>query len=71
MLSLSYFPAETLAAWGGNCHHTYARLAEGADPAEIGSRSGEFFERRFREGTGRIRGFTAVPIHDIHLRSDA
>ncbi len=69
MLSLSYFPAETLAAWGGNCHHTYARLAEGADPAEIGSRSGEFFERRFREGSGRIRGFTAVPIHDIHLRS--
>ena len=69
LLSLSYFPAEALAAWGGNCHHTYARLAEGADPAEIGSRSGEFFERRFREGTSRIRGFTAVPIHDIHLRS--
>ena len=42
---------------------------QGADPAEIGSRSGEFFERRFREGTSRIRGFTAVPIHDIHLRS--
>ncbi len=69
VLSLAAFPAEALANWGGNCYHTYARLAAGADPAEIGSRSGEFFERNFREGSSRIRGFTAVPIRDIHLRS--
>lgn len=69
LLSLAASPAEALAAWGGNCVHTYARLAAGADPTEIGSRSGEFFERQFREGSSRVRGFTAVPIRDIHLRS--
>ena len=68
-MSLTFLPAETLAAWGGNCYHTYARLAEGADPAAIGSRSGDFFNQRFSDGSGQFRGFTAVPIRDIHLRS--
>ena len=31
--------------------------------------SGEFFEQRFSDGSGQIRGFTAMPIRDIHLRS--
>ena len=69
LLSLSGAPPRTLASWGGSCFHTYARLAEGADPTGIGARSGEFFNQRFREGSARTRGFTAVPIHDIHLRS--
>lgn len=69
LLPLSVVPAEALAAWGGNCYHTYARLAPGADAAEIGRRSGEFFDQRFQEGAGKLRGFTAVPIRDIHLRS--
>ncbi len=69
LLSLSYLPAETLAVWGGNCHHTYARLTKGAEPAAIGSRSGEFFNQRFSKGSGQVRGFTAIPIRDIHLRS--
>ncbi len=69
LLSLSGAPTETLASWGGNCFHTYARLAEGARPADIGHRSGEFFNQRFMAGSARIRGFTAVPIRDIHLRS--
>jgi putative ABC transport system permease protein len=69
LLSLSAFPAEALAAWGGACYHTYARLVDGADPADIGARSGDFFDERFSEGAGRLRGFTAVPIRDIHLRS--
>lgn len=69
LLSLAYLPAETLAAWGGNCHHTYARLTQGAEPAAIGSRSAEFFNERFSAGSGQVRGFTAIPIRDIHLRS--
>jgi putative ABC transport system permease protein len=69
LLSMSELPAEVLGAWGGACFHTYARLAAGADPADITSRSDEFFNQRFREGAGRVRGFTAVPIRDIHLRS--
>jgi putative ABC transport system permease protein len=69
LLPLSAMPAEALAAWGGNCHHTYARLAPGADAAEIGRRSGEFFDQRLQAGAGKLRGFTAVPIRDIHLRS--
>jgi putative ABC transport system permease protein len=69
LLPLRAMPAEALGAWGGDCYHTYARLAQGADPAEISSRSGEFFAQRFREGSDRIRGFAAVPIRDIHLRS--
>jgi putative ABC transport system permease protein len=69
LVSLTFLPAETLAAWGGSCYHTYARLAEGADPAAIGSRSGEFFNQRFSDGSGQLRGFTAMPIRDIHLRS--
>ncbi|RPI61317.1 MAG: FtsX-like permease family protein, partial [Lysobacterales bacterium] len=69
LLSLSGSPPRTLAAWGGSCFHTYARLAEGTDPTGIGARSGEFFNQRFMEGSARTRGFTAVPIHDIHLRS--
>jgi putative ABC transport system permease protein len=69
LLSLSAFPSEALASWGGACYHTYARLTEGADPGEIGRRSSEFFNQRFSDGSGRLRGFTAVPIRDIHLRS--
>jgi putative ABC transport system permease protein len=69
LLSMSALPAEALQGWGGDCFHTYARLSAGADPADITSRSHEFFNQRFREGSGQIRGFTAVPIHDIHLRS--
>jgi putative ABC transport system permease protein len=69
LISLSAWPAESLAEWGGDCYHTYARLAEGTDPGAIGSRSGEFFNQRFRDGSAQIRGFTALPIRDIHLRS--
>lgn len=69
LLSLGYLPAETLAAWGGNCHHTYARLTLGAEPAAISRRSAEFFNERFSAGSGQVRGFTAIPIRDIHLRS--
>lgn len=69
LLSLSFLPAETLGSWGSNCYHTYARLADGANPGAIGSRSGEFFNQRFQDGSGQLRGFTAVPIRDIHLRS--
>ncbi len=69
LLSLSAFPTEALASWGGSCYHTYARLTEGADPDEIGRRSSEFFNQRFSDGSGRLRGFTAVPIRDIHLLS--
>jgi putative ABC transport system permease protein len=71
LLSLSFLPAETLAAaGGGNCFHTYARLTEGADPGAIGSRSRDFFNQRVRDvGADQLRGFTAVPIRDIHLRS--
>lgn len=70
LLSTAGSPPEALASWGGSCFHTYARLAEGTDPAEIGSRSREFFNQRMRDfGSRQLRGFTAVPIHDIHLRS--
>lgn len=69
LLSMSALPAQALEGWGGDCFHTYARLAAGADPADITSRSNEFFNQRFSEGSGRLRGFTAVPIRDIHLRS--
>jgi len=69
LISLSAWPAESLAGWGGDCYHTYARLAEGTDPGAIGSRSGEFFNQRFRDGSAQLRGFTALPIRDIHLLS--
>jgi putative ABC transport system permease protein len=69
LLSLSAWPAESLTAWGGNCFHTYARLGDGANPAAIDSRSGEFFNQRFQDGSAQLRGFTAIPIRDIHLRS--
>jgi len=69
LVSTAYRGAELLASWGGSCFHTYARLAEGADPAAIGSRSADFFDQRFQQGSGRFRGFVAVPIRDIHLHS--
>jgi putative ABC transport system permease protein len=69
LLSLASAPADTLTSWGGDCFHTYARLAEGVDPADIGSRSGQFFDHHFRDGSGQFRGFTAVPIREIHLHS--
>lgn len=69
LLPMSYWPAEELGLWGGTCHHTYARLAEGVDAAVIGDRSRDFFNQRFREGSGQVRSFVAMPIRDIHLRS--
>jgi putative ABC transport system permease protein len=69
LLSMSALPAQALEGWGGACFHTYARLAAGVDPADITSRSHEFFNQRFQNGSGQLRGFTAVPIRDIHLRS--
>jgi putative ABC transport system permease protein len=43
---------------------------EGADPDAIGSRARDFFNQRVRDaGADQLRGFTAVPIRDIHLRS--
>jgi putative ABC transport system permease protein len=69
LLSMTEVPAPVLGAWGGACFHTYARLTAGTDPADITSRSHDFFNQRFREGSGQLRGFTAVPIRDIHLRS--
>jgi putative ABC transport system permease protein len=70
LLSMSFLPAETLAGEYGSCYHTYARLADGADPGAIGSRSSDFFNQRFGDiGSDQLLGFTAVPIRDIHLRS--
>ncbi len=70
LLSMSFLPAETLAGQSGSCYHTYARLTDGADPGAIGSRSREFFNQRFKDvGSDQLRGFTAVPVRDIHLRS--
>jgi len=69
LISLRSAPPQVLESWGGNCFQTYALLAEGAEVGAIQSRSGQFFEERFREGSSRFRGFSAVPITDIHLNS--
>jgi putative ABC transport system permease protein len=70
LLSMGFLPAEALAGGSGSCYHTYARLGDGADVGAISSRSREFFNQRFQDfGSDQLRGFTAVPIRDIHLRS--
>jgi putative ABC transport system permease protein len=70
VLSMRFLSAETLAGRGGSCYHTYVRLADGADPGAITSGSRAFFNQNFEDfGSDQLRGFTAVPIRDIHLRS--
>ncbi len=69
-VSLQFAGEALLNRWDGDCYHTYVLLKEGAsiDPVQRGS--AQFFETRFREGSSRVTGFTAVPIADIHLRSN-
>lgn len=69
LTSLSGLSAEVLTSWGGFCFHTYALLSDKASAEHVQSRSADFYERRFREGSSRFRGFAVVPIEDIHLRS--
>jgi putative ABC transport system permease protein len=70
LISLQSAPHEALETWNSPpCFQTYALLAEGADVGAIQSRSGQFFEDRFREGSSRFRGFSVVPITGIHLHS--
>ena len=59
-----------LESWNTNRYYTYVLLHEGADIAELQSESGDFFERHFEEGSSRETGFTALPLTDIHLRSN-
>ena len=69
---MSSLPARGLGRPGAAIASTPMRASQhGADPAEISESLGRVLRQRFREGTGRLRGFTAVPIRDIHLRSDA
>jgi putative ABC transport system permease protein len=60
---------EMLKSWGQECFHTYVLLKEGASIDSVRRGSAQFFETRFREGSSRATGFTAMPIKDIHLRS--
>jgi putative ABC transport system permease protein len=69
LLSLKAVPAEVLESWGNNCYHTYAVLRERAALDALQSKSAQFFEDRFSAGSSSVRGFTAVPITDIHLHS--
>ena len=61
--------AIALESWGNNCYHTYAVLRERAALDALQSKSAQFFEDRFSAGSSSVRGFTAVPITDIHLHS--
>jgi putative ABC transport system permease protein len=59
-----------LANWNFNRWNTYVLLEEGADAAAIESQSGEFFERRFAQGSSEYTGFSTTALTDIHLRSN-
>jgi putative ABC transport system permease protein len=71
--SMQYLAAtlgdESLRDWGLNCYHTYALLAERADPADVQRRAGEFFERHLGSGASKVTRFSMVPVTDIHLNS--
>ncbi|HJR68941.1 MAG TPA: ABC transporter permease [Gammaproteobacteria bacterium] len=69
LVSLRVMPPQALESWGNNCYHTYAVLRDGAAVGAVQSRLGQFLEDRFNEGSSSVRGFTAAPITDIHLRS--
>ncbi len=63
------FGEHFLDNWGSNNFHTYVLLREGADIGPIQAQSGEFFERHYGEGSSEYTDFTAIPLTDIHLRS--
>jgi putative ABC transport system permease protein len=67
MTSLRGLASEVLESLGGNCFHTYARLAEGAEIGAIQSRSAAFYDERVGDGASRVRDFTVIPVTDIHL----
>jgi putative ABC transport system permease protein len=56
--------------WNANSFYTYVLLEEGADIRGVQSQSAAFFERHFSAGSSAYTGFTAVPLTDIHLRSN-
>jgi putative ABC transport system permease protein len=59
-----------LENWGSNNFHTYVLLKDGASIETVQQRSAPFFERHLGEGGSKGTGFTAVPVADIHLRSN-
>jgi len=56
--------------WGGNNFHTYIKLKPGVAIETLASQFTPFLDRHQTENSARFTGMTAIPLTDIHLRSN-
>ncbi len=63
------FGTERFDNWYANAFYTYALMKAGTSAESIRRGSGDFFERRFQEGSSRWTRLDVTALRDIHLRS--
>jgi putative ABC transport system permease protein len=61
-----YAPAPN---WAFNAFYTYVLMRPGANADDIRRGSGDFFERRFQQGSSKWTRLDVTPLRDIHLYS--